>query len=88
MNAEARITIDLPEGTPHPGEWLVTEGVRGIGSVYLIQCAREVKRRSPAAPRRLALTVQRGYSREDIEPAVRVWWLRWYKRSRKRTAAS
>jgi hypothetical protein len=77
--AQAQIFIDLPEGTPALGEWLVTEGVRGVGSVYLIKSAREVRRRDPAAPRRLMLTVQRGYYVLDTL-GQRVWRLRWYKR--------
>jgi hypothetical protein len=85
-SALARIFIDLPEGTPRPGEFLVSEGVRGIGSVYLIRAVRLVKRRTCKNPlqvgtRRLMLTVARGYSTADIAPWESVWWLRWYKRT-------
>lgn len=70
---------------PAAGDWLMTVGARGIGSVYLILASREVKRRDPAAPRRFVLEVQPGYTVEDVEQSLpcKVWNIHWYPRKRR-----
>jgi hypothetical protein len=75
--------IDEPRRIPRPGMFLVTVGVRGVGSIYLITRSRRITRRDPAAGPRFSLRCQRGFSRADLRGNAYVC-MRWYPRAPRR----
>ncbi len=77
---ERSIYYDLPKGTPAIGDYLITRGVRGIGSAYLIVGVRRVRRRNPEACARFNLRVQPVAIDADVIRLAK-WWMHWYSRS-------
>lgn len=78
-----RLFIDMNDESQIPAadDWLVTEGRKGFGSVYLIAESRRVKRKDVNAAPRFALRCFRGYALDDVRATQkRVWTLHWYPR--------
>ena len=73
------MTLDMEPGEPAPkaGEFLASDGRRGIGSYYLVESARKMKSKYP---NRFALTM-----RLVDKPAgdCRIVLFHWYPRKRK-----
>jgi hypothetical protein len=97
MIERCHIFIDLPpeSGSPAPGDYLVTIGKRGPGSVYQIAAVRQARRRDPDKPARFHLEALRAPDMLErvsvtpggnvVIPGETVWWMRWYARGRKAT---
>ncbi len=89
-----RIFIDMApgDGTPKPGDYLVTVGKKGIGSVYQIASARAARSR----PTRFHLECLRAPdmrprasilpSGNVVMPGETVWSMRWYPRESRKAA--
>lgn len=81
----AKIYIDCPpdSGEPFDGMFILTIGVRGVGSVYLVKSWRESGKLTKEGMRRFHFVVQRGYTREDAR-GTRYWTLHWNPRGPKK----
>lgn len=84
MGELCRLFLDMQDekDIPAPDDWLVTQGKKGYGSVYLIASARRVKRKVAGAPPRFSLECFRGYTIADVRASEdkKVWTLEWYAR--------
>src|SRR5262245_4424753 len=82
-NLNCTLSLDIPPeaGSPATGDFIVTEGAKGVGSAYLILSVRKVERRTPARENRFKMQCQRG-TVDDTRGAT-VWVMRWYSRDRK-----
>lgn len=76
--------IDIIGGRERPdvGWYLQAVGRRGDrNSAYLVLTARQVKRKDPKAPPRIAMDVE---VVDEIPPGAKVFEFRWYPRKKKR----
>lgn len=84
-----RVTYDLETSIePKAGDYLASQGKRGVGSVYLIVGVRLVRRRKVVKGNRWMLTCQRAPAVDLIIPGIRVWPMYWYPRDKKRQPKS
>lgn len=83
-----RITYDF-EGKgvgPKKGNFLVSVGKRGIGTVYLIHRVRKVERRVVAEARRFLLYVEVVGGKDEFKKIgeTPVFYLHWYVRKKRK----
>lgn len=72
----------MPGDQPRPGEWLLTEGVRGLGSAYYILEVRRVKRRQPQPLWRYVVKCERASLEAATAAPEKRWVIHWYPRER------
>lgn len=78
------IYMDILDGTegPRPGDHIASVGKKGIGTVYLVQVSRLVKRRDPEAPPRYQMEVE--VVGRDHACHGRWYEFTWYPRKKRR----
>jgi len=74
--------IDIPHraGPVRVGHVVVTRGIRGFGSAYLVLNVRQVKRRQASTLARFQMRCAR-IDVNDV-PDTQVWVMHWYPRDR------
>ncbi len=80
------IFIDIHDGlVPRPGDYVVSRGVKGWGTAYLIHSSRRVERRDPEAVPRYTLRVSVTTLEEAFAPSdAQRFVIKWYPRAAKR----
>jgi hypothetical protein len=86
--SECQLFIDLPHsaGKPQVGHVIVSRGIRGFGTAYLILKIREVRRRKASMLARFQMFCAR-VSMKDLQmdgvSDQKLWLMKWYKRDPK-----
>lgn len=80
-----RLYMDIQDGGPGPkrGDFVVSMGKKGIGTMYKVLRSRKVQRRDAAALPRFTLFVKIWPKEKWPPPSGQVFEFRWYPRKKK-----